>query len=50
MAAELRILQEQQQELALRAGAALTETIKALNSRIDQTNEAMRKGFADQSS
>ncbi|HVG55329.1 MAG TPA: tol-pal system protein YbgF [Vicinamibacterales bacterium] len=51
MAAELRILQQQNQELAAALTQAiqlLNETSKALNSRIDQTNELMRKGFADQ--
>ena len=52
MAAELRILQQQNQELANTLAQMiqlLNETTKALNSRIDQTNEAIRKGFADQS-
>lgn len=52
MAAELRILQQQNQELANALAQAiqlLNETAKSLNSRIDQTNDAMRKGFADQS-
>ena len=52
MAAELRILQQQNQELANALAQAiqlLNETAKTLNSRIDQTNDAMRKGFADQS-
>ena len=52
MAAELRILQQQNQELANTLAQTiqlLTETAKALNSRIDQTNESMKKGFADQS-
>jgi tol-pal system protein YbgF len=52
MAAELRILQQQNQELANALAQAiqlLSETAKSLNSRIDQTNDTMRKGFADQS-
>src|SRR5678810_1480400 len=52
MAAELRILQQQNQELANTLAQViqlLNETTKALNTRIDQTNEAIRKGFADQS-
>ena len=52
MAAELRILQQQNQELANTLAQTiqlLSETAKALNSRIDQTNESMKKGFADQS-
>ncbi len=52
MAAELRILQQQNQELANTLAQTiqlLTETAKALNTRIDQTNESIRKGFADQS-
>ena len=51
-AAELRILQEQQVQLALalaQMAQSLAETTKALNSRIDQTNERIIKGFADQS-
>ena len=51
MAAELRILQQQNQELAAALTQAiqlLNETAKTLNSRIDQTNDQMRKGFADQ--
>src|SRR5687768_6259446 len=50
-AAELRILQEQQVQLALalaQMAQSLAETAKALNSRIDQTNERILKGFADQ--
>ena len=51
MAAELRMLQEQQQQLAL-TFAQLAEALKALNARLearlDEANNAMRKGFADQ--
>ena len=52
MADELRILQQQNQELANTLAQLiqlLNETTKALNTRIDQTNESIRKGFADQS-
>ncbi len=50
MAAELRILQEQQAQLALsiaQLAQALTDSMKALNGRLDQTNETLRKGLAD---
>jgi tol-pal system protein YbgF len=46
-AAELRILQEQQQQLSL-AIAQLNESLKALNARLDEASAATRKGFADQ--
>jgi tol-pal system protein YbgF len=52
MAAEIQILRQQNQELANTLAETiklLNETTKALNTRIDQTNDAMRKGFADQS-
>lgn len=52
MAADLRILQQQNQELANTLAQMiqlLNDTAKALGTRIDQTNEAIRKGFADQS-
>ena len=45
MAADVRMLQEQTQQLAINLAAlnqALIDAIKALNARIDQTNEAMR--------
>ena len=51
MAADLRILQQQNQELAAALAQAiqlLNDTAKALNGRLDQTNDLMRKGFADQ--
>jgi tol-pal system protein YbgF len=51
MTADVRMLQEQTQQLAITLAAfnqALTESIKALNARLDQANEATRKGFADQ--
>jgi TolA-binding protein len=47
LAAETRMLQEQTQQLAI-ALAALNEALKAINSRIDEVNNANRKGFADQ--
>jgi len=46
-AAELRILQEDQQRLAL-AISQLNDLIKALNTRLDEMSAASRKGFADQ--
>ena len=52
MAAELRILQQQYQELAntlTQMTQLFNDTAKALNARLDQTNDAIRKGFADQS-
>jgi tol-pal system protein YbgF len=51
LAAETRMLQEQNQQLAITIAAlntALTEALKALNARIDEANNANRKGFADQ--
>jgi tol-pal system protein YbgF len=47
MAAELRILQDQQQQLALLA-AQIAEALKAIPGRIDEASAATRKGFADQ--
>lgn len=52
MSAELTILRQQNQELANTLAQMiqlLNDTAKALNTRIDQTNESIRKGFADQS-
>jgi len=46
-AAELRILQEQQQQLSLGL-AQIAEALKALNARLDEVTAANRKGFADQ--
>jgi TolA-binding protein len=51
MAAELRMLQEQQVQLSLKIDQltqALTDAVKAINGRVDQTNGAITKGFADQ--
>ena len=47
MAAELRILQEQQQQLAATL-AQVIEALKVIPTRIDDASAAMRKGFADQ--
>jgi tol-pal system protein YbgF len=47
MAAELRMLQEQQQQLAVTL-AQLADALKAINARIDDASGATRKGFADQ--
>jgi tol-pal system protein YbgF len=46
-AAELRILQEQQQQLSV-AISQLADAIKAINTRLDEAAAATRKGFADQ--
>jgi TolA-binding protein len=46
-AAELRILQEQQQQLS-QAIAQLADAIKALNGRLDEAAATNRKAFADQ--
>ncbi len=51
MAAELRMLQEQQQELQLAVSqllVQLTESLKTINARIDEASRATTKGFADQ--
>jgi len=51
MAAELRMLQEQTQQLAITLAAvnqALAESVKILNARMDNDANAIRKGFADQ--
>jgi tol-pal system protein YbgF len=47
MMAEIRMLQEQQQQLAQMIGG-LTETLKTVTSRIDDQTNASRKAFADQ--
>ena len=47
MAAELRMLQEQQQQLALTLGQVI-EALKAIPTRIDDASAAARKSFADQ--
>ncbi len=51
MTADLRMMQEQAQQLAITITAlnqALAESLKALNARLDQAGDATRKGFADQ--
>lgn len=47
MTAELRIVQEQQQQLAL-ALAQLADALKGLNTKLDDTNATARRAFADQ--
>lgn len=47
MLAELRLIQEQSGQLRALL-ATLEETLKALNTKIDQQADASRKGFADQ--
>lgn len=47
MMADIRILQEQSQQLQ-NLIAAVNETIKAVNARIDEQTGATRKSFADQ--
>ena len=47
LAAELRMLQEQNQQLSL-ALAQLTDTLKAVNARLDSSEEFQRRRFADQ--
>ena len=51
MTAEMRMLQEQAQQLAITLATlnqALADSLKALNGRLDAANEATRKIFADQ--
>jgi tol-pal system protein YbgF len=51
MTADVRMLQEQTQQLAITLAAlnqALADSIKAINTRLDQASEASRKNFADQ--
>lgn len=47
MMAEIRMLQEQNQQLAL-AVASLADTLKALNARLEEQSAAERKAAADQ--
>src|SRR5882724_11291232 len=47
MMADLRMLQEQSQILQNLIGS-VTETLKAVNTRLDQQAETTRKAFADQ--
>ena len=51
IAADIRMLQEQTQQLAITLAAlseALTSTLATMNARLDQANDATLKGFADQ--
>src|SRR6266545_3826681 len=51
MTADVRMMQEQAQQLAITIAAlnqALSESLKALNARLDQAADATRKAFADQ--
>jgi tol-pal system protein YbgF len=51
MMADIRMLQEQNQQLQVQLTAAITalnEALKAINTRVDDHANAMRKGFADQ--
>lgn len=47
MMADLRMLQEQAQQLQILIGA-LTESLKTVNTRLDQQAEVNRRAFADQ--
>ena len=47
MMADIRMLQEQAQQLAITLGT-LQDSIKALNTRLDQSDESTRKALADQ--
>jgi tol-pal system protein YbgF len=51
MMADIRMLQEQNQQLQVQLTAALTaltEELKRINGRVDDQSNATRKGFADQ--
>src|SRR5262249_56257941 len=51
MVAEIGMVEEQTQELAVAVATmaqALQDSIKAVNTRLDDTNNATRKGFADE--
>ena len=51
MAAELRMLQEQSQQLAITLSTlnqVLAESIKTLNARLEDSNNVLKKAFADQ--
>jgi TolA-binding protein len=51
MMADIRMLQEQTQELAVAISTltqALQDSIKTVNQRLDAANDTTRKGFADQ--
>jgi len=47
LAAELRMLQEQNQQLSL-ALAQLTEALKSVNARLDTSEQFLQRRFADQ--
>ena len=51
MMADIRMLQEQNQQLQTQLTAAITalnEALKTINTRVDEQSNATRKGFADQ--
>ena len=51
MAAELRMLQEQSQQLAITLSTlnqVLAESIKTLNTRLEDSNNTLKRAFADQ--
>jgi tol-pal system protein YbgF len=51
LTADARMLQEQTQQLAIavaQLAESLNQAVKAINTRIDDVNNANRKGFADQ--
>ena len=51
MMADIRMLQEQNQQLQVQLTAAITalnDALKAINTRVDEQVNATRKGFADQ--
>jgi len=51
IAADIRMLQEQTQQLAITLSAlseALTQALTSMNARLDRANDATLKGFADQ--
>jgi tol-pal system protein YbgF len=51
MMADIRMLQEQNQQLQVQLTAAITalnDALKTLSTRVDDQNNAVRKGFADQ--
>jgi tol-pal system protein YbgF len=47
MMADIRMLQEQAQQLAITL-ATLNDSLKAINARMDKSDESTRKGLADQ--
>lgn len=51
MMADIRMLQEQNQQLQVQLAAAITalqDALQAMNTRVDDQSNAVRKGFADQ--